>query len=113
MRMKSKIKTNDEVIVIAGKDKGKRGTVKSVKQSKAGQVKFLVEGVNLMKKHVKPNPQAGKPGGIQDQEAFIDASNVMLFNAESGKKDQVAYKVLKDGKKVRCYKTTGEVIDKN
>ncbi|OGT21700.1 MAG: 50S ribosomal protein L24 [Gammaproteobacteria bacterium RIFCSPHIGHO2_02_FULL_42_13] len=111
--MKSKIKTNDEVVVIAGKDKGKRGAVKSVKRSKKGQTRCLVDGVNIVKKHVKPNPQAGQPGGIQDREAFIDASNVMIFNSETNKKDRVAYKILKDGKKVRCYKSTGEVIDKN
>ncbi|MEK6730977.1 MAG: 50S ribosomal protein L24 [Pseudomonadota bacterium] len=111
--MKSKIKTSDEVVVIAGKDKGKRGAVKSIKRSKKGQIKCLVEGVNFVKKHVKPNPQAGQPGGIQDREAFMDASNVMIFNLETNKKDRIAYKILKDGKKVRCYKSTGEVIDKN
>lgn len=82
-----KIKRDDEVIVIAGKDKGKRGTVKRVLENR-----FLVSGVNMIKRHTKPNPMAGNQGGIVEREAPIHASNVAIFNSETGKADRVGFK---------------------
>jgi len=102
-----RIKKGDEVVVIAGKDKGRRGTVNRVLET--GRV--LVDNVNMVKKHQKPNPQAGVAGGILEKEAPIHASNVMLFNPATGKGDRVGYKTLEDGRKVRYYKTNGEVVD--
>ena len=110
---KAKIKQGDEVIVIAGRSKGKQGTVQIVKHTKDGKVKLLINGVNLVKKHEKPNPQAGRPGGIQEVESFIDISNVMLFNATSGKGERVGFKFLDDGTKVRYFISSGEIISKN
>lgn len=104
----SKIRKNDEVIVIAGKDKGKRGKVLKV-FLKTGRV--LVEHVNLIKKHVKPNPQLNTSGGVISKEASLDISNVALFNAVEKKQAKVGYKVLGDGRKVRCFKSTGELVD--
>lgn len=101
-----KIKRNDEVIVIAGRDKGKRGKVLKVLEGK-----LLVSGVNVVKKHQKPNPQRGMQGGIVDKEAPIDASNVAIFNPQTQKADRVGFKILEDGKKVRCFKSTNEVIE--
>ena len=101
-----KIKRNDEVIVIAGRDKGKRGKVVKVLEGK-----LLVAGVNIVKKHQKPNPQRGTQGGIVDKEAPIDVSNVAIFNPQTQKADRVGFKVLEDGKKVRCFKSTNEVIE--
>ena len=102
----AKIKRDDEVIVIAGRDKGKRGTVRQVLDTG----KLLVSGVNMIKKHTKPNPQAGVSGGIVEREAPIQISNVAIYNAEAGKADRVGYKV-EDGKKVRVYKADGSAID--
>ncbi len=102
-----KIKKGDDVIVIAGKDKGRRGTVLNVLDS--GRV--LVEGVNMVKKHQKPNPNAGVPGGIIDKEMPIDRSNVMLFNPLTEKGDRVGIKTLEDGRKVRFFKSNNEVVD--
>jgi len=101
-----KIKRDDEVIVIAGKDKGKRGTVKRVLENR-----FLVSGVNLIKRHTKPNPMAGNQGGIVEREAPIHASNVAIFNSETGKADRVGFQVKEDGTKVRIYKSTQTQID--
>jgi len=101
----AKIKRDDEVIVIAGKDKGKRGTVLSVSE---GHV--TVAGLNLHKKHVRANPNKGEQGGIVERESALDISNVALFNQATQKADRVGYKVLEDGKKVRIYKSTGEVV---
>jgi large subunit ribosomal protein L24 len=101
-----KLKRNDEVIVIAGRDKGKRGKVIKVLEGK-----LLVSGVNVVKKHQKPNPQRGSQGGIVDKEAPIDASNVAIFNPQTQKADRVGFKILEDGKKVRCFKSTNEVIE--
>ncbi|CAM3591085.1 MULTISPECIES: 50S ribosomal protein L24 [Halomonadaceae] len=101
-----KIKRDDEVIVIAGKDKGKRGTVKRVLESR-----FLVSGVNMIKRHTKPNPMAGNQGGIVEREAPIHASNVAIFNSETGKADRVGFQVKEDGTKVRIYKSTQTQID--
>lgn len=101
-----KIKRNDEVVVIAGRDKGKRGKVIKVLEGK-----LLVSGVNVVKKHQKPNPQRGTQGGIVDKEAPIEASNVAIFNPQTQKADRVGFKILEDGKKVRCFKSTNEVIE--
>ncbi len=100
-----KIKRDDEVIVIAGKDKGKRGTVMRVLDDR-----LIVSGINMVKKHTKPNPMLGKPGGIVEKEAAIAVSNVAIFNPQTGKGDRVGFKVLEDGTKTRFYKSTGEII---
>ena len=101
-----KIKCNDEVIVIAGKDKGKRGTVSRL----VGANKVVVGGVNIVKRHTKPNPNAGQAGGIVEKEAAIDISNIAIFNADSSKADRVGFKV-EDGKKTRIFKSTNKAID--
>ena len=103
----SKIHKGDQVVLNTGKDKGKRGTVLSILDS--GHV--VVEGLNLAKKHAKPNPMKGITGGIINKEMPIDISNVALFNTATKKADRVGYKVLKDGKKVRVFKSNGEAID--
>jgi large subunit ribosomal protein L24 len=100
-----KIRKGDEVVVITGKDKGKRGTVLRVLDEKV-----VVEGVNVAKKHQKPNPVRGVAGGIVEKTMPIDVSNVAIFNAGSQKADRVGFKVLEDGRKVRIFKSTGEVI---
>jgi large subunit ribosomal protein L24 len=100
-----KIRKNDEVIVLTGKDKGKRGVVKQ--RVDANHV--VVEGINVAKKAVKPNPMTGNTGGIVDKLMPIHVSNVALFNAAAGKADRVAFKDV-DGKKVRVYKSSGEVV---
>ncbi len=102
-----KIKTGDEVVVTTGKDKGRRGNVLRVMP--VGRL--VVEGINMVKRHTKPNPKAGQPGGIIDKEMPIDASNVMLWNADAGKGDRVGFKFLDDGRKVRVFRSSGEVID--
>ena len=101
-----KIKRDDEVIVIAGKDKGKRGTIKRV----LNDDRFVVSGVNMIKRHTRPNPYANQPGGIIEREAPIHASNVAIFNKETGKADRVGFKVLDDGSKVRIFKSTQSEI---
>jgi large subunit ribosomal protein L24 len=103
----NKIKQGDEVIVIAGKDRGRRGTV--IRMYDDGRV--LVEGVNIARKHQKPNPNAGIPGGIIDKEMPVDISNVMLFNPMTQKGDRVGFKFLEDGTKVRYFKSNSEVVD--
>ena len=105
-----KIKKGDEIIVIAGKDKGRRGQVIRVLEND----RLLVEGVNMAKKHVKADPNRGVAGGIVDKEMPLQVSNVMLFNAESGKGERVGFKFVdEDGKqrKVRFFKSTGNVVD--
>jgi large subunit ribosomal protein L24 len=102
-----KIRKGDEVIVIAGKDKGKRGTV--LRRVDAERV--VVEGVNRAKKHVKPNPIKGVVGGIADKDMPIHISNVALFNAATQKADRVGFKTLEDGKKVRVFKSNGETLE--
>lgn len=104
--MAAKIRRDDEVIVLAGKDKGKRGKVLSV-VTDTGRV--FVEGVNLIKKHQKPVPQLNQAGGIVEKEASIDVSNVAIYNSETGKADRVGFK-FEDGKKVRIFKSTGKTI---
>ena len=101
-----KIRKGDEVIVSTGKDKGKRGTVLRVLE---GQV--VVEGVNRVKRAVKPNPMKGTTGGFMDKDMPIDISNVALFNGATGKGDRVGIKTLEDGRKVRFFKSNGEVVD--
>ena len=103
----NKIRTGDEVIVITGKDRGRRGTV--IRMYDDGRV--LVEGVNVARKHQKPNPNAGIPGGIIDKEMPVDISNVMLFNPITQKGDRVGFKYLEDGTKVRFFKSNNEVVD--
>ena len=102
-----KIKRDDEVIVIAGRDKGKRGKVVKVLTDD----RLIVSGVQLVKKHQKPNPQMGVAGGIVEKEAPIQASNVAIFNSATGKADRVGFKVQEDGTKVRVFKSSGEVVD--
>lgn len=104
--MAAKIRRDDEVIVLAGKDKGKRGKVLSIVTESS---RVFVEGVNLIKKHQKPVPQTNQPGGIVEKEASIDVSNVAIFNQETGKADRVGFKI-EDGKKVRIFKSTGKTI---
>ena len=103
-----KIKKGDDVIVITGKDKGKRGTVSRVMLEVD---RVLVDGINMVKKHQKPNPAAGAPGGIIDKEMPMDISNIALFNPATGKADRVGIKQLEDGRKVRFFKSNGEVLD--
>jgi large subunit ribosomal protein L24 len=102
----NKIRKGDEVAVLTGKDKGKRGTVLRVD----GDV-VVVEGINRVKKHVRPNPMKGEVGGIVEKEMPIQVSNVAVFNAATQKADRVGFKVLEDGRKVRVFKSNGEVVD--
>jgi large subunit ribosomal protein L24 len=103
----NRIKKGDEVVIIAGKDKGRRGTVMRVFPNN----RVLVENVNMLKKHVKPNPNAGESGGILDKEMPLHLSNVMLFNPATGKGGRIGIKRLEDGRKVRYFKSNGEVVD--
>ncbi len=102
-----KIKKGDDVVVLTGKDKSSRGTVLRVVDDK----KVIVENVNMVKKHQKPNPQKGISGGIVDKEMPMDLSNVALYNPVKGGPDRVGFKILEDGRKVRVFKSTGEVVD--
>ena len=104
--MANRIKKGDQVVVIAGKDKGKKGEITRV----AGD-RVLVANINVVKRHTKANPQAGQAGGIVEREAPIHISNVMLFNPATGKGDRVGFKVLEDGRKVRVFRSSGEAID--
>ena len=104
--MAQRIRKGDDVIVIAGKDKGKRGTVLSVSEDR-----ILVENINLAKKHVKPNPNVGEQGGIVDKEMALAISNVAVFNPTTDKADSIGFKTLDDGRKVRVFKSNGEVVD--
>jgi large subunit ribosomal protein L24 len=103
----NKIVKNDQVVVIAGKDKGRRGNITQVLTNG----KLLIQGVNLAKKHQKGNPNAGVAGGIIEKEMPMDASNVMLLNPATDKGDRVGFKILEDGKKVRYFKSNGEVVN--
>ena len=103
----NKIKKGDDVIVLAGKDKGKRGTVLKI----LSNGKAMVNDVNIVKKHVKANPQAGETGGIVEREAAIQLSNIGLCNPETKKADRIGIKTLEDGRKVRYYKSNGETVD--
>jgi len=102
----NKIRKGDQVIVTTGRDKGKRGTV----TLRVDEEKIVVEGVNVVKKHVKPNPMKGTTGGVIDKVMPIHQSNVAIFNPATGKGDRVGIKVLADGKKVRVFKSSGEEI---
>ena len=102
-----KIKKDDDVIVVAGKDKGKRGSVTKVTPNN----RVFVSGVNMVKRHTKANPNAGVAGGIVEKEASMSVSNVMLFNPKTNKGDRVGFKVLDDGRKVRIFKSNGDVVD--
>jgi large subunit ribosomal protein L24 len=102
----NKIRKGDEVVVISGKDKGRRGNVLEVHGGK-----IVVEGINIAKKHVKPNPQRQEQGGIQDRAMPIEISNVMLWNAAAKKGDRVGIRTLGDGRKVRFFKSNKEVVD--
>jgi len=102
-----KIIKGDDVIVLSGKNKGTRGTVLSV----ISEDRIIVENVNVIKKHTKPNPQVGEPGGIVEKESPIHISNVAIFNPATKKADRVGIRVLEDGKKVRYFKSNDEVVD--
>lgn len=102
-----KIKRDDEVIVTTGKDKGKRGKVLKVQDDG----KLIVSGINMMKKHIKPNPMSGTQGGIVEKEAPIQASNVAIFNPQTGEADRVGFQIKEDGGKVRIFKATKEAVD--
>ena len=102
-----RIRKGDEVIVIAGKDKGRRGSVLRVMPDG----RLVVSDVNMAKRHTKPNPNRGVPGGIIEKEMPIDASNIMLYNSQTSKGDRVGFRMLEDGRKVRFFKSTGEVVD--
>ena len=102
----NKIRKGDEVIVLAGKDKGKRGTVALRKDESY----LVVDGINMVKKHVKPNPMKGEQGGIVEKAMPIHQSNVAIFNAETGKGDRVGIKTLEGGSKVRVFKSSGAEI---
>jgi len=101
----NRIRKGDQVVVISGKDKGKRGEVVRV----AGD-KVVVSNINVVKRHTKPNPQIGQPGGVIEREAPIHVSNVMLFNPASGKGERVATKVLENGTRLRVFRSSGEAI---
>ena len=103
----SKLRKGDDVVVLSGRDKGKRGTLLQIIENN----RILVDNVNVIKKHVKPNPNRGETGGIIEKEAPIQISNVALFNPNTNKADRVGYKVLEDGRKVRVFKSDGEVAD--
>ena len=102
-----KIKRDDEVIVIAGRDKGKRGKVVKVLTDD----RLIVSGVQMIKKHQKPNPQAGVAGGIVEKEAPIEVSNIAIFNPATQLADRVGFKLLEDGQKIRIFKSNGEAVD--
>lgn len=102
-----KIKRNDEVVVITGRDKGKRGKVVKV----LSDDRLIVSGVQMVKKHQKPNPQLGVQGGIVEKEAPIQVSNVAIYNPATKKADRVGFKLLEDNKKIRVFKSDGEAVD--
>ena len=102
----NRIKKGDQVVVTAGKDKGKKGDVVRV----AGD-KVIVSNINMIKRHTKPNPQANQPGGVIEREAPIHVSNVMLFNSATGKGERIGTKVLEDGRKLRVFRSSGEAVD--
>ena len=102
----NKLKKGDQVVVLTGRDKGKRGTV----SLRVDEDRIVVDGVNLVKKHVKPNPMKGTTGGVVDKTMPIHQSNVAIYNPATGKADRVGVKLLADGKKVRVYKSSGEEI---
>ena len=102
----NKIRKGDEIVVITGRDKGKRGKV----AVRADDSRLLIDGINVVKKHIKPNPMAGTTGGVIEKSMPIHQSNVAIYNATTGKADRVGIKVNTDGSKVRIFKSSGEVI---
>ena len=102
-----KLRRDDEVVVIAGRDKGKRGKITRVLEND----KLIIAGINMVKRHTKPNPQRGVAGGIVEKEAAIHVSNVAIFNSATNKADRVGIKVLEDGTKARIFKSNQELID--
>jgi large subunit ribosomal protein L24 len=104
--MANRIKKGDQVIVIAGKDKGKQGEIVRVDGDRV-----VVSNVNIVKRHTKPNPQSGVAGGVVEREASIHISNVQVFNPASGKGERVGFKVLEDGRKLRVFRSSGEALD--
>ena len=102
----NKIRKGDQVIVITGRDKGKRGVI----TQRVDDEHVIVEGVNVAKKHVKPNPMKGTTGGVIEKTMPIQQSNIALFNPATGKADRVGFKLLADGKKVRVFKSSGEEV---
>ncbi len=103
--MANRIKKGDQVVVIAGKDKGKTGDVVRVLGDKV-----VVSNINIVKRHTKPNPQVGQPGGVIERESPIHVSNVMLFNPATGKGERVGTKVLEDGRRLRVFRSSGEAV---
>ena len=104
--MANRIKKGDQVVVIAGKDKGKKGDVVRVEGDRV-----VVSNVNIIKRHTKPNPQAGVAGGVVEREASMHISNIALFNPASGKGERIGFKVLEDGRKLRVFRSSGEAVD--
>ena len=102
----NRIRKGDQVIVITGKYKGQKGEVLRVAEDRV-----IVQNINLVKRHTKPNPQANQPGGVIEREAPIHVSNVMLFNPASGKGERIGFKVLEDGRKLRVFRSSGEAVD--
>ncbi len=102
----NRIRKGDQVVVITGKNKGQKGEVLRVDGER-----LVVQNINLIKRHTKPNPQANQPGGIVEREASIHISNVMLFNSAANKGERVGFKKLDDGRKVRVFRASGEVVD--
>ena len=105
-RVMNRIKKGDQVVVIAGKDKGKKGDVVRVEGDRV-----VVSNVNIIKRHTKPNPQAGVAGGVVEREASMHISNIALFNPASGKGERIGFKVLEDGRKLRVFRSSGEALD--
>ena len=104
--MANRIKKGDQVVVITGKDKGKQGKVVRVDGDR-----LVVANVNIVKRHTKPNPQAGVAGGVVEREASMHISNIALFNPASGKGERIGFKVLEDGRKLRVFRSSGEALD--
>lgn len=104
---KAKIRKNDEVIILTGKDKGRQGKVLSMRKDN----RVLVEGINMCKKHTRPNPQKNVQGGIIDKEQPIHISNLAIYNPTTKKADKVGFKFLEDGRKVRYFKSNNEMVD--
>ena len=104
--MANRIKKGDQVVVITGKDKGKQGDVLRVDGDRV-----VVSNVNIVKRHTKPNPQAGIAGGVVEREASMHISNIALFNPASGKGERIGFKVLEDGRKLRVFRSSGEALD--
>jgi large subunit ribosomal protein L24 len=102
-----KIRKGDQVIVLTGKDKGKRGAI----LRRVDDTHVIVEGINRVKKHARPNPLKNQPGGIIEKEMPIDASNIALLNPQTQKADRVGFKLMGDGRKVRVFKSNGEMVD--